>query len=558
MANSRNGINYLSLCSGYDGIGQGLGLAGVRIAFTIHVEVETFAAQNLANKIQTGAMGPGIVYPDIKTFPFGKFRGGINLLSAGFPCQPFSHAGRGDADKDPRHLFPFIKRGIEALCPDWVMLENVDGIASKKLKAEGWNDPPGTPVLLHVLRELERAGYQATWGTFSAAEVGAPHLRKRIFILAKRLGPGVQPLLDDDCTEPGFPFSGLSWPTRPGHGQWWWEPPRVLRGGELDDPLYNEVIKPEVADTTCNGDRGEHTICTCSEGKTCSRREIRGLGEAGNCGSSGKNDELVNSEHVRLYEPTVRGCSEETSQDNQKGEDVSGESPRNGRPGLLSDIPGRKLADTQGGNAGQSSERERWKDSGRRSQEGIGELVDSDSKRPCDGQIRRGRVEESSGGRKTYSNNGSEIEKSSSGEGQMADSESERLEGLRGNPGQSKISKSGNEGQSGIEEIQAVQYTDREQEDGEAVPEVGGDSDASPCRMGYADMLDSAISEAVNIGDDELIKALEQERFRISLSRSFDSRVDELRLLGNGVVPPCAAKAFTILYKELTKEVEDE
>ena len=91
----------------------------------------------------------------------------------------------------------------------------------------------------------------------------------------------------------------------------------------------------------------------------------------------------------------------------------------------------------------------------------------------------------------------------------------------------------------------------REQEEGEAVTEVGGDSDAPTSWMGYADMLDSAVSEAVNIGDDELIEALERERFRISLSTRVDSRTDELRLLGNGVVPPCAAKAFTFLYKEL-------
>jgi hypothetical protein len=84
---------------------------------------------------------------------------------------------------------------------------------------------------------------------------------------------------------------------------------------------------------------------------------------------------------------------------------------------------------------------------------------------------------------------------------------------------------------------------------------MGGDDDALAGRMGYADLLESKIVEAVDVGNHELAEALERELFRFALSRSVDSRTDELRLLGNGVVPPCAAKAFTILYGDITKEV---
>jgi site-specific DNA-cytosine methylase/intein/homing endonuclease len=101
-------------------------------------------------------------------------------------CQPFSSAGKQQADQDPRHLFPFIKNGITSCQPDFVFLENVEGILSKKLGGDNWSDPKGTPVLLHVLRELERIGYEATWGIFSADQAGLSHQRKRIYILAKR------------------------------------------------------------------------------------------------------------------------------------------------------------------------------------------------------------------------------------------------------------------------------------------------------------------------------------------------------------------------------------
>jgi len=191
--NTEKKLTCLSLCSGYGGIELGLELAGVQFGRVVYVEREAFAAANLAHKIETGELAAGVIHTDVKTFPYERFRDCFDLITGGFPCQPFSNAsGKKNADNDPRHLFPHIKNAIRAIQPNRVLLENVEGIISAKLKSNEWADPAGTPVLLHVCRELERIGYEVAWGVFSAAEVGASHFRKRVFILAHSNRKGLQ------------------------------------------------------------------------------------------------------------------------------------------------------------------------------------------------------------------------------------------------------------------------------------------------------------------------------------------------------------------------------
>lgn len=148
------------------------------------MEIEAFAVANLVAKMEEGKLDTAPLWTDIKTFDGKPFRGLVDVLSGGFPCPPFSHASGENrkADQDPRHLFPSILNVIQDTQPRVVFLENVEGIISAKLKGKHWSDPAGTSVLLHVCRELERRGYKTTWGIFSAAEVGAPMQRKRVFI----------------------------------------------------------------------------------------------------------------------------------------------------------------------------------------------------------------------------------------------------------------------------------------------------------------------------------------------------------------------------------------
>jgi len=169
---------YVSLCSGYDGIGIGLKRAIPGLRTIAHVEIETYAIANLISKMEAGLLDACPVFTDLKQFPYEQLRDRVTILSAGFPCQPFSSAGKRRATEDERHLYPYIADGITSMRPRYVLLENVEGIISAKTA-------DGESVLKYVLGDLEERGYRCTWGVFSASETGAPHQRKRVFILGK-------------------------------------------------------------------------------------------------------------------------------------------------------------------------------------------------------------------------------------------------------------------------------------------------------------------------------------------------------------------------------------
>ena len=241
-------LTHISLCAGYGGIDLGLSRALGTVRTVAFVEIESFATANLVAKIEAGWLDRAPVHSDLKTFPYSAFRGRVDILSGGFPCQPFSTAGRRAGDEDPRHLWPYITKGIRALgLPPLVFFENVEGIISSKLKGDGWADPEGTPVLLHVLRELERLGYTATAGVFSASEVGAPHQRKRVFILGCRsdLSEAGRGLVDGLLRDTEREQASDTWPASRGAEQYPWEPPRVA----VDNADSARSLRSRDADT---------------------------------------------------------------------------------------------------------------------------------------------------------------------------------------------------------------------------------------------------------------------------------------------------------------------
>ena len=125
-------LQYISLCTGYEGIGMGIERLGIPLKPILFCERERFPIENLVDKMETGQIPSAPIWTDLKTLPYEKFLGQVDLLSAGFPCQPFSSAGNKQGVDDPRHLFPYILDGIRRCKPNIIQLENVEGIFSSK------------------------------------------------------------------------------------------------------------------------------------------------------------------------------------------------------------------------------------------------------------------------------------------------------------------------------------------------------------------------------------------------------------------------------------------
>jgi len=164
----------LSLCSGAGSLDLGLTIAIPGYRALGYVERETFAAATLVARMEDAALDQAPVWDDVATFDGRPWRGSVDILSAGYPCQPFSVAGKRLGTEDPRHLWPHAARIIGECEPPCVSLENV----AHHLRL-------GFP---EVASGLVGMGYKLAAGLFTAAEVGAPHKRERLFILAIREG----------------------------------------------------------------------------------------------------------------------------------------------------------------------------------------------------------------------------------------------------------------------------------------------------------------------------------------------------------------------------------
>lgn len=163
-------MNVMALCAGAGGLELGLELAVPTASTVAYVEGEAYAAAILVARMEAGDLDHAPVWSDLRTFDGRPWRGVVDCITAGFPCQPVSVAGRRLAQADPRWLWPDTARVIGEVRPRFVFLENVPGII-----AAGLGD---------VLASLAARGYDAEWSCFSAAEVGAPHRRERWFCLA--------------------------------------------------------------------------------------------------------------------------------------------------------------------------------------------------------------------------------------------------------------------------------------------------------------------------------------------------------------------------------------
>jgi DNA (cytosine-5)-methyltransferase 1 len=126
-------------------------------------EIDKYASQVIEQRF--GVTNHG----DLKTINWAEVEP-IDILTAGYPCQPFSHAGERKGLQDARHIWPYIKEAISNLRPRIVVLENVRGHLSL-----------GFDI---VLKDLAEIGYDARWEVIRASDVGAPHQRARLFVIA--------------------------------------------------------------------------------------------------------------------------------------------------------------------------------------------------------------------------------------------------------------------------------------------------------------------------------------------------------------------------------------
>jgi DNA (cytosine-5)-methyltransferase 1 len=223
-----------SLCTGYGGIELGLHLAG-----------EDVDLRWVAETGPTAALMTPLNLGDIRTVDWSTVER-VDLLTAGFPCQPVSAAGRQRGEADDRWLWPAVLDAITALMPDRVLLENVRNLVSTQ-NGELWKG---------ILENLTDLGYDVRWLTLGACRVGAAHHRHRVFALATldpwRAPTDIHTARRLDVPECGTKSSLLPTPTRQN-----WHGNHVNNRGELLLPGIVALLPTPAARDGDDKGRGE-------------------------------------------------------------------------------------------------------------------------------------------------------------------------------------------------------------------------------------------------------------------------------------------------------------
>lgn len=162
--------NFISLCTGGGGLDLGLELAIPNARGVCMVEREAFACAHLVEAMAAGLMAPAPIWSNARTFNGRPWRGLVDGVIGGIPCQPHSLAGKRRGRDDERDLWSHARRILAQSGAWFFLLENVGGMLSSGGAERVW-------------RDLRRLGFAVEGGLFSAAEIGAPHERERLFIL---------------------------------------------------------------------------------------------------------------------------------------------------------------------------------------------------------------------------------------------------------------------------------------------------------------------------------------------------------------------------------------
>lgn len=157
-------MNLLSLCTGYGGLDLAVeAVTGAHTRWVSDIDRDACAVQavRFPDAEQLG---------DLKQIDWSTLAGQVDIITAGYPCQPFSQAGLRKGTEDERHLWPWIADAIRTLRPRLIVLENVAGHLRR-----------GFDI---VLADLAEMGMSARWGSVRASDAGAPHRRQRLFVVA--------------------------------------------------------------------------------------------------------------------------------------------------------------------------------------------------------------------------------------------------------------------------------------------------------------------------------------------------------------------------------------
>jgi len=148
-----------------------------------YVEYEKYCQKILKQRIADGILDAAPIFGDIRKFISEgyaeAYKDMVDVISAGFPCQPFSVAGKGLGEDDPRNMWPATIECIRIIRPRYCLLENVPGLLIHD-------------YIKRIFGDLAESGYDVRWTCLSAAACGAPHLRNRLWIVgrAKTERPG--------------------------------------------------------------------------------------------------------------------------------------------------------------------------------------------------------------------------------------------------------------------------------------------------------------------------------------------------------------------------------
>lgn len=169
-------MNELSLFTGAGGMLGGKILGWRTISY---VEIDRRCQEIIKRRITDGVIDDAPIFADIRSFDGRQFRGLVDVVTAGFPCTPFSIAGKRKGEHDENNYWPETIRALREVEPRFALLENVPGLVTD-------------PYFGTILGDLYEAGFDAEWDIIGTDQLGGTNRRRRLWIFAYAGGPGLE------------------------------------------------------------------------------------------------------------------------------------------------------------------------------------------------------------------------------------------------------------------------------------------------------------------------------------------------------------------------------